>query len=131
MLNAVIDTNVLVSGLLSENGNPARIINAFKERQFNLIYNNEILAEYCDVLYRKKLGLEAKDIEILLDDIYRVGLSVIPSLSDEKFIDEDDKIFYDTAHTSGAILVTGNKKHFPVKSFILTPAEFLEVLFIK
>jgi len=40
--------------------------------------------------------------------------------------DEDDRIFYDTAKSANAVLVTGNKKHYPDESFIMTPAEFLE-----
>ena len=128
MYNAVIDTNVLVSGLLSVSGNPAKIINAFKERQFNLVYSSEIFAEYSDVLNREKFGLNAKDVEILLDDINRVGLAVDPSSSDITFKDEDDRIFYDTALASEAVLVTGNIKHYPAEPFILTPAEFLKIL---
>jgi len=128
MLSAVLDTNVLVSGLLSDYGNPARIIDAFKEGQFCLCYCGEILAEYRDVLYREKLGLNVKDVEDLLDEVCRVGLSVISTESDIILSDEDDRVFYDTAQESGAFLVTGNKKHFPAESFIVTPADFLKTL---
>ena len=128
MHNVVLDTNVLVSGLLSATGNPAKIINAFKERQFCIVYNSDILAEYRDVLNRKKLGLNAKDVEDILVEICRVGLSIMPTVGDESFTDEDDRIFYDTAQSSRAYLVTGNTKHFPLEPFILTPAEFIEAL---
>jgi len=39
--------------------------------------------------------------------------------------DESDRIFYDTACESKAILITGNKKHYPDEEFIMTPADFL------
>ena len=128
MHNAVIDTNVLVSGLLSANGTPARIIDAFKERQFYLYYSKEILTEYQDVLCREKLGLSTKDVEVFLYKVCRVGISVMSVLSNIPLIDEDDRVFYDTARTSGAVLVTGNIRHYPAEPFIMTPADFLKAL---
>ena len=128
MLNAVIDTNVLVSGLLSAHGSPAQIINALKERQFNLFYNSEILQEYSDVLYRERLGSSAIDVEDLLDEVLRAGSSVIPGVSDTPLLDEDDRVFYDTALASEAVLVTGNIRHFPAEPFIKTPADFLNMI---
>ena len=41
--------------------------------------------------------------------------------------DEDDRKFYDVAKSSGAFLITGNIKHFPSESFIVTPADFLRI----
>jgi len=125
MFNVVIDTNVLVSGLLSTQGNPAKIINAFRERQFNLLYDSAILQEYRDVLYREKLGVYTKDVDDLLDEVCRVGLSIISSESDIPFLDEDDRVFYDLAKEYEAILVTGNTKHYPDEPFIMSPADFL------
>jgi hypothetical protein len=39
--------------------------------------------------------------------------------------DESDRKFFDAAQSCGAILITGNKKHYPPAPFVLTPAEFL------
>jgi predicted nucleic acid-binding protein len=41
--------------------------------------------------------------------------------------DEDDRVFYDAAKTADAYLITGNSKHYPKESFILTPSEFLKL----
>lgn len=41
-------------------------------------------------------------------------------------IDEKDRIFYDTAKESSAILVTGNIKHFPKEAFIMSPNDFIQ-----
>jgi len=128
MLNAVLDTNVLVSGLISAYGNPAQIINAFKEKRFNFIYNDEILREYRDVLFRSKLGLNSADVNDLIGEIIKAGFSVIPEKSKISLPDEDDRIFYDTAKTAGAYLVTGNIKHYPNEPTIITPAEFLKLI---
>lgn len=43
----------------------------------------------------------------------------------------DDLVFYEVAmekRDSGAYLVTGNQKHYPIKDFIVTPAEMMEIL---
>jgi len=128
MINAVLDTNVIVSGLLTEQGNSAFIIDAFKENQFNLIYNGEILAEYHDVLYRDKLGLPAGDIDELLEQIKYAGYPIIPAISSISLADEDDRIFYDTAKAANAYLVTGNTKHYPQEQFIILPVDFTVLL---
>jgi len=128
MFNAVLDTNILVSGLLSAKGNPARIINAFRDKQFNLFYNAEIVAEYRDVLFRNRLGLRVEDINALLESIYIFGFPVIPYKSNQSLSDEDDRIFYDVAKTANAYLITGNIKHYPDEPFIITPAQFAALL---
>jgi len=128
MLNAVIDTNVLVSGLITAHGYSAKIINAFKEKQFNLFYCSEILIEYNDVLYRDRFGFNSKDVDNLLDVISLNGISVAIDASNISLSDEDDRCFYDTAKNSGAYLVTGNIKHYPDDSWVLTPADFVKLL---
>ena len=52
--------------------------------------------------------------------------------STESFPDPDDIVFYEVTLTAkkeaNAWLVTGNKKHFPSKSFIVTPREMLNFI---
>jgi len=128
MLNVVIDTNVLVSGLICTHGYSARIVNALKEKQFVIYYNSEILIEYYDVLYRERFGFKPDDIEDLLDAISLNGVSVTADTSDINLPDEDDRCFYDIAKYAGAYLITGNIKHYPHDSHIVTPADFVKVL---
>jgi len=128
MINAVLDTNVLVSGLLTERGNSALIIDAFRDKQFNLFYNREILDEYHDVLCRDKLGLPVGDVNELLEQIKNTGIPIIPVRSDILLTDEDDRVFYDTAKEANAYLVTGNRKHYPKEQFIILPADFATLL---
>jgi predicted nucleic acid-binding protein len=54
-----------------------------------------------------------------------LGNLIEPLKSDIPFHDESDRIFYDTAVTSGAVLVTGNIRHFPDEPFVLTPTDFI------
>lgn len=127
MLRVVLDTNILVSGLLSAHGNPAQIVNALKSRRFHLFYSAEIVSEYRDVLYRARLGISAKDADALLEAILNIGFPVLPKVSYISLPDESDRVFYDTAKTARAYLVTGNAKHYPQEPFIVAPAQFLAI----
>jgi putative PIN family toxin of toxin-antitoxin system len=126
MLQAVLDTNVLVSALLSRLGNPARIYRMFLTGVLDLVVSEGILAEYEDVLYRPRLNISTPDADIVLSAIRQYGTTLQPIPSTDAMPDEDDRVFYDTAKTAGAYLVTGNIKHYPKEPFILTPTAFLE-----
>jgi len=128
MFSVVIDTNVLVSGLLSNRGNPGVIVNELKNNRFNFYFNAEIIEECKDVLHRKKLGLRSQDVNELIDLIKTIGVSIIPDKSDVALLDEDDRIFYDLAKSTNAYLITGNTKHYPNDPLIVTPARFVELL---
>ena len=123
----VVDTNIVISATISEYGNPAKIMDLFSDKQIILYYNDGILIEYKRVLAYEKLKIAPeKQIEIL-DMIKKDGICIEPVVSSILLPDETDRIFYDTAKTAGAVLVTGNKKHYPNEPFILTPAEFLNM----
>jgi putative PIN family toxin of toxin-antitoxin system len=128
MIKAVLDTNVLVSGLLSYYGIPAQVINHLRAGRFQLFYDDEILAEYFEVLTRDKFKLNLFDVNDLLDHIKRVGTSMFAPVSQIPLPDDDDRIFYDMAQCAGAYVVTGNMRHFPAEPFIITPSQFLELI---
>ena len=49
----------------------------------------------------------------------------------EILVDMDDLVFYEVAmekRDDDAYLVTGNQKHYPIKDFIVTPAEMMEII---
>jgi putative PIN family toxin of toxin-antitoxin system len=128
MLKAVLDTNVLVSGMLSASGSPGRIRNCLKQtryRQFVVYYNDGIIAEYRDVLSRGKFCFSPAAVNELFESLLAVGFPVYTVSSVVPMPDESDRVFYDVAKESGALLVTGNKKHYPDEPFIVTPAEFV------
>ena len=123
----VLDTNVIISASLSRNGASAKIYRMFLNGVLTLVYCNKIITEYEDVLYRPHLKIPSDDSDIVMEAIRLHGEEIWPLPSDHAMIDEDDRIFYDTAKSSGAYLVTGNKKHFPNEPFILTPTAFLSL----
>lgn len=124
-LRVVLDTNVIVSALLSPSGGPAKIYRMFLAGALDLIISADIFAEYEDVLQRPHLQLPAADVKTVLAVIREYAEMVSPVPSTDAMADEDDRVFYDTAKNAGACLVTGNIKHYPQESFILTPKEFL------
>ena len=121
----VLDTNVLVSALLSPEGNPAKIYKMFLTGALSLVFSADIFDEYQDVLRRPRFHFPPEDIETVLAAIRQHGSEINPAPSVKVMIDEDDRVFYDAAKSAGAYLITGNKKHYPDEPFIFTPAEFL------
>jgi len=127
MNNVVLDTNVLVSSLLA-NGPPAAIVDLTAEGKLTPFYNDLIISEYWHVLRRSKFSFHLPNVSRLIDDIVRAGIAVeVKSPSSIRMPDEDDRTFYDVAKSFHAFLITGNAKHFPADSFIVTPAGFLKM----
>ena len=123
----VLDTNVLVSALLTRDGNPAKIYKMFLTGILKLVYCTEILEEYQEILCRPHLKIPPTDAAIVLSAIRQYGEEIRVEPSIVPMLDEDDRIFYDTSKNSKAYLITGNKKHFPSEPLVLTPAEFLNI----
>ena len=129
MIKVVLDTNVIISASFSPSGNCARIINLLTvSEQMELFYAKPILAEYELVLSRPQLDISPKIQIELMETIKAEGKELKPVASVIPLSDESDRIFYDTAREAGAILITGNKKHYLSESFIMTPAEFLQMM---
>ena len=124
--HVVLDTNILVSALISKFGNPSKIYKMFLSGEITLVISDDIIIEYTDVLYRSHLKIFADDANIVLDAIKNNGMRVELVSSTFVMTDESDRIFYDTAKNTGAYLITGNTRHYPIEPFICTPAEFYE-----
>lgn len=126
MVLVVIDTNVLVSSLMSRNGSPAKIVSMILRGELIPCYDFRIINEYKNVLNRPKFGFSTAEISSLLDWFEFGGFSVVADPIDDEFIDESDKKFYEVAKSSGAILITGNLKHYPADEQVLSVLDFLE-----
>jgi len=119
------DTNVIVSAVWSEKGNCARILADVLDDKISLVCSRPIFDEYKDVLIRQKFSFPKRKIETLLSAIEEHAAFISVKKSSIPFLDEADRKFYDVIKEANAYLVTGNKKHFPCDSMILSPAEFL------
>lgn len=131
MIYTVIDTNILVSALITHNPNAAtvKVVESMLERRFIPLYNDKILTEYNDVLHRSKFKLSGSDITTLLNFIERQGINSFQSHFNGDLPDEDDRVFYEvTLSKEDSFLVTGNLKHFPKTPQVVTAAQMLRIL---
>lgn len=130
---AVIDTNVFISALLSKNSDVAtvKVMRAIFDGIIVPLYHSEILVEYNEVLHRDKFHFKEKSIQMVLTAIKKFGIEVFSQPSGEILVDMDDLIFYEVAmekRDNDAYLVTGNQKHYPIRDFIVTPAEMMKII---
>lgn len=130
---AVIDTNVFISALLSKRKDAAtvKVLEAMFDGKIIPLYHEEILAEYNEVLHRSKFHFKEETIQLVLSAVRQYGVEVFPQPTGEILIDMDDLIFYEIAmekREDDAYLVTGNQKHYPIRDFIVTPAEMMEII---
>jgi len=127
---AVFDTNVLVSSLMTKRDDVATVVllDYVLDGQIVLLYSNEIIAEYDDVLHREKFNFSDERINAVLEMV-KMGLCLEPTPSGEMFPDTDDAVFYEVALSrEGSFLVTGNQRHFPKSPIVVTPAEMLQLV---
>lgn len=129
-MRVVLDTNVLVSGLLSPYGAPGALVQLLAIGDLQLCYNGRVLAEYREVFLRPVFPFTQTQVEALLDQVKAGGLMVAARSLPGPLPDPDDEVFLAVA-LAGAVqhLVTGNARHYPVKSRqevqVVSPAEFL------
>ena len=127
---AVFDTNVLVSALMSQriDSPTVMLVNLVLSGRIVLLYNEEILEEYVDVLNRAKFHFSNERIAAILDMV-RLGLPMSRVESSEVFPDPDDRVFYEVALSKdGAYMVTGNQRHFPKTTIVVSPAEMINII---
>ena len=114
MIRVVLDTNVLVSANLSEEGLEALVVSLALNRKIQLHVSEPILQEYERVLRYPRLKFEAKEVARFLARLRRSSVLVMPTRTLSASPDEADNRFLECAEAARAdFLVTGNKKHFP------------------
>lgn len=131
----VLDTNVLVSGLLSPYGHSGRIMDALLTDSVRIAYDDRIWGEYVEVLARPKFKFDPNRVTTLLN-FFKINGRFIPApplseLEMSLVADMDDLPFAEVAIAANVdALVTGNSRHFsflePSALSVLTPAEFVE-----
>lgn len=130
MKYAVIDTNVLVSSQIThhDDASTRQVVKAVFDGHVTPIVTQAILAEYQDVLLRPKLHLQEDVAATIVSHFSRYGLFVEPMHYSDGLPDEKDRIFLEAAlaaQDAGAVLITGNVRHFPDVDFVLSPSEFV------
>ncbi|MBO7083131.1 MAG: putative toxin-antitoxin system toxin component, PIN family [Bacteroidales bacterium] len=130
-LHVVIDTNVIVSAMITPhpNASTVQVMRAISQEKIIPVYNEEIIAEYDEVLHRPQFNLLKPVVASTIKSIVKLGINVSRTESKEKFVDLKDLVFYEVALAKkGSYLVTGNLKHFPKSPIVVTPNELLMML---
>ncbi len=132
-MRLVLDTNVLVSALLTPHGHPAQLLHLILSGKVTLILSAQIYAEYQLVLARPKFMFNQERVQELLDFMANEAEFVFPSPLKILLPDPKDLVFLEVAVAANVyIIVTGNLKHFPKKVTkelsitIFSPTQFLD-----
>ena len=130
-MKIVLDTNILVSGLLTPFGPGGAIIRMVFSGELIVYLDARILADYKDVLHRPKLKFNKENIIVLLDFIIQYGQFTSNSPLKNRLPAPDDEPFLEVAIAGMVLsLITGNRVHYPSSPFkginIFSPSEFLE-----
>lgn len=130
-MRVVVDTNVLVSGVLKAHGSPGQIVDAILADVVSVLYDDRILDEYREVMLRPKFGFRRADVEAFLDYLELAGEMVRARPLKVTLPDPSDLPFLEVAVAGHAdALVTGNRRHFrPITGestiAILSPADLV------
>ena len=130
-MRVVLDTNVLVSALLSPFGPPAEILRLVTTGVVRICHDARVLGEYRRVLLRPAFPFRSPQVESLLAQIEADGEPVAAFALSRRLPDPDDEAFLEVALAGKArYLVTGNLKHYPQRSRhgvrVVSPRELLE-----
>jgi putative PIN family toxin of toxin-antitoxin system len=132
VIRAVVDTNVLVSAMISSAGNEALLVMAINQGLVIPCFSAEILEEYSDVLLRPRFAFPVNEVDALLNMLRRRGQYLDPAPIGRTSPDPDDDKFIACAMAAKAVfLVTGNKRHFPetiAGTKLVNAGELLELI---
>ena len=131
-MNVVLDTNVLVSGLKTRGGTCARVLDLVVEGRLTLCVDERILDEYERVCRDPRLKLDLLFVRTVLDFCRTTAEPIVAQPLAAVLPDPDDRPFLELASQAPAILITGNRKHYPARVCggmrVFSPAEFIESL---
>ena len=136
-MRVVLDTNILISGLITQTGPPAQILNALRDGRIVAIMSEATLAELAAVLRRPSLQRYLTRSRItptrFLDDLFNQIDLVTPVVSDLPIRDERDRLFLNlmATHPPPRYFVTGDQD-FEAPHYsgvpVISAAEFVRLL---
>jgi uncharacterized protein len=116
MIGIVLDTNVVVSAFLNDEGTEATVVDLALTREVRLFATEAILSEYELTFARPKFSISPEQIEGVMAALRTVAVMVEPAETLTVSSDEPDNRFLECAEAAKAeFLVTGNKRHFPAE----------------
>jgi uncharacterized protein len=133
-VRALLDVNVLISGLLARSGAPAHLLGKWLEGEFELVATERLLAELETTLARPKLGLHIDEVEVSEFVQLLRGLAEMVDDPDAASVissrDPKDDYLIAAAATAHATLVSGDAHLLELEGSIpvLSPRAFLDSL---
>lgn len=131
-MRVVLDTNVLVSALLTGGGTADMALQLVLQGAATLLVDSRILAEYDEVTARPRFGFADGERRMFLDVLTAIAEPVVARPLRLSLPDPDDRVFVEVARAGGAdAIVTGNARHFvprrgTVGVSVWTPREFVD-----
>jgi uncharacterized protein len=131
-MKLVLDTNILVSGLLYSQGNPAQVLSLALAGTVQVCHDSRILAEYAEVLSRPPFKFDPQRVRQVLEKLEIDGVDIDgSSLGDLHLPDPDDEPSLGVALAARVdFLVTGNLSDYPPEMTrgcaVISPADFME-----
>ncbi len=129
---AVLDTNVIVSAMLKTGLVPGQVAAKAMYGDIIPVLNDEIITEYEDVLNRRKFKFDKRAVKVFLEELKKRAVYSDHGMIDDEIPDPSDVVFYavlmEKRKEADAYLVTGNMKHFPVRTYIVTPHEMMDII---
>lgn len=133
-MRVVLDTNVLVSAMLTGGGTADTVLHLILQGDATLLVDSRILAEYDEATSRPRFGFDPGERRVMLDVLESVAEPVLSRPLRLSLPDPDDRMFVEVAKAGSAdAIVTGNVKHFvPVRGVlgvpVITPRQFVDRL---
>ena len=129
-MRVVLDCNVLISAGL--NAGVCRTVLREVVAAHQCVLSAEILREYVTVARRERFAAAQSSLIGLIEAVSSSAVLVTPAPAGFSLPDPQDQPYLDAAVAAGAaVLITGNKKHFPAPDYagvrIVSPKEFLEL----
>ncbi len=135
MIHVALDTNIIVSTMLKKNSISGSIVDFCLNGILIPILDENILNEYREVLSRPKFNFTEDIIEDFLSGLSSRAVFVKAATLDLHFTDDSDRKFYEVAmehrKVAETFLVTGNLRHFPNESFIVSPRRMMDIVLAK
>ncbi|MHB1680146.1 MAG: putative toxin-antitoxin system toxin component, PIN family [bacterium] len=127
-MNVVLDTNAIVSGIINQNGFPAKLLNMVINGKLTINADTRIILEYDRVLRSPKFLFPEENVESLLKFLSHESKLVLPNPLLMTLPDPSDRPFIEVSLHENIPLITGNKKHFNgiEKLMLYSPKEFFE-----
>lgn len=130
---AVLDTNIIISSLIKQDSNPGKVVEMALSGKIIPVLHEKIRDEYWKVCKRKKFNFPNDIVSRLIHRLTNRAIFLDRTNSVDRILDQKDIVFYEVTLTAkdkfdDAYLVTGNGKHFPVKPFVVSPAEMVAIV---